>query len=194
MHELIKNKRENLAIWLIKHGADIYMEDKRTYSPFDLALPWFQKDMKKVAADVDITKRYEVNEATQTTYSLTKHHTEDKPQGIQTSMPVKIFFQNDSYKTVFVEPDWTVRILIEKVCEKLGLEASTKHFQVLEHIKGREKKLDLEANVLVSKKKWPLIVGPSGSDTEKYCKFVMLPRSDAPAAVIEDYNVYSSNK
>lgn len=81
LHELIKNKRENLAVWLIKHGADIYMEDKRTYSPYDLALPWFQKDMKKIAADVDITKRYEVNEATQTTYSLTKNHTEEKPQG-----------------------------------------------------------------------------------------------------------------
>ncbi len=82
LHELIKNKRENLAICktlsflfertsffsllqcncveavllrghrtgLIKHGADIYLEDKRTYSPFDLALPWFQKDMKKVRA------------------------------------------------------------------------------------------------------------------------------------------------
>ena len=62
--------------------------------------------MKKIAADVDITKRYEVNEATQTTYSLTKNHTEDKPHGIQTSLPMKIFFRNDSYKTLSVEPEW----------------------------------------------------------------------------------------
>ncbi len=60
------------------------------YSPYDLALPWFQKDMKKIAADVDITKRYEVNEATQTTYSLTKNHTEEKPQGVVTAQPVKV--------------------------------------------------------------------------------------------------------
>jgi hypothetical protein len=44
----LSKQSENLAVWLIKHGADIYMEDKRTYSPYDLALPWFQKDMKKV--------------------------------------------------------------------------------------------------------------------------------------------------
>merc|ERR1711991_715039 len=93
LHELIKNKRENLAVWLIKHGADIYMEDKRTYSPYDLALPWFQKDMKKIAADVDITKRYEVNEATQTTYSLTKNHTEEKPQ-VRFSFFLSLFSQN----------------------------------------------------------------------------------------------------
>lgn len=191
LHELIKNKRENLAVWLIKHGADIYMEDKRTYSPYDLALPWFQKDMKKIAADVDITKRYEVNEATQTTYSLTKNHTEDKPKGVVTALPVKVFFQNDSYKTLFVEPDWTARVLIEKVCEKLGMEGSSRHFQILEHIKGKEHKLDLDANVLQAKKKWPIILGPTGSDTEKQCRFVVLPRSDAPTAVIEDFNHYS---
>lgn len=193
LHELIKNKRENLAIWLIKHGADIYLEDKRTYSPYDLALPWFQKDMKKVAADVDITKRHEVKEVTQTTYSLTKNQTEDKPQGVQTAKPIKVFFQNDSYKTVYVEPDWTARTLIEKVCEKLGLENSKQHFQLLEHIKGREKKIETDANVLQTKSKWPLIVGPNANDTDKYCKFVCLPRSDAPAAVVEDYSHLTKN-
>ena len=35
LHELIKNKRENLAVWLIKHGADIYM----VWCLFDAA--WF---------------------------------------------------------------------------------------------------------------------------------------------------------
>jgi hypothetical protein len=45
----------------------------------------------QIAADVDITKRYEVNEATQTTYSLTKNHTEDKPQG-------KNYFTNSNRK------------------------------------------------------------------------------------------------
>jgi hypothetical protein len=191
LHELIKNKRENLAVWLIKHGADIYMEDKRTYSPYDLALPWFQKDMKKIAADVDITKRYEVNEATQTTYSLTKNHTEEKPQGIQTSLPMRIYFRNDSYKTLSVEPEWTARILVEKVCEKVGMENVAQHFQLLEHIRGKERKIDADQNVIQAKKKWPLIVGPSGSDTDKYCRFIVLPRSDAPAAVLEDWDHYS---
>ncbi len=79
----------------------------------------------------------------------------------------------------------TARILIDKVCEKLGMEKSSKYFQLLEHIKGKEKKVELEANVLQTKKKWPAIFGPSGSDTDKYCHFVVLPRSDCPASVIE---------
>lgn len=80
-------------------------------------------------------QRYEVNEATQTTYSLTKNHTEEKPQGVVTSMPIKIFFQNDSYKTLFVEPEWTVRVLLDRVVEKLGMDGAGKHFQLLEHVK-----------------------------------------------------------
>ncbi len=56
---------------------------------------------------------------------------------------------------------------------------------------GKDRKIDLESNVLQTKKKWPLIYGPSGSDTDKYCRFIVLPRSDAPAAVIEDFNHYS---
>jgi hypothetical protein len=57
--------------------------------------------------------------------------------------------------------------------------------------RGKEKKVELEANVLQTKKKWPAIFGPSGSDTDKYCHFVVLPRSDCPASVIEEYQLYS---
>jgi hypothetical protein len=51
--------------------------------------------------------------------------------GVVTALPVKIFFQNDSYKTVFVEPEWTARILIDKVCEKLGMEKLRKANKVV---------------------------------------------------------------
>jgi hypothetical protein len=37
-------------------------------------------------------------------------------------------------------------------------------------VQGKEKKIELEANVLQTKKKWPAIFGPSGSDTDKYKK------------------------
>lgn len=58
-------------------------------------------------------------------------------------------------------------------------------------MQGKSRKVELESNVLQTKKKWPLIVGPTGSDTDKHCRFVVMPRSDAPAAVIEDFNHYS---
>ena len=56
LHELVKNRRDNLAMFLIKHGADIFLENKRTFTPYDLALPWFQRDMKKAASGVDISQ------------------------------------------------------------------------------------------------------------------------------------------
>ena len=71
------------------------------------------------------------------------------------------------------------------------MEPVARHFQLLEHIRGKERKVDPEANVIQTKKKWPLIVGPSGSDTDKFCRFIMLPRSDAPAAVLEDWEHYT---
>jgi hypothetical protein len=92
LHLLVRGKRENLAVWLIKHGADIYLEDRQGSSPYDASLPWFQRDMKKVASDVDISKRYEVREITQTTYSIqpnSKQHTTPSSDSSHTASPAK---------------------------------------------------------------------------------------------------------
>ena len=38
-----------LGIWLTpsaRHGADIHLENYRGFSPYDLALPWLQKQLK----------------------------------------------------------------------------------------------------------------------------------------------------
>lgn len=36
-----------MAVWLVKQGADITIEDIRGFTPYDMALPWLQKEMKE---------------------------------------------------------------------------------------------------------------------------------------------------
>eukprot|EP01104_Vermistella_antarctica_P010786 TRINITY_DN2912_c0_g1_i1.p1 TRINITY_DN2912_c0_g1~~TRINITY_DN2912_c0_g1_i1.p1 ORF type:complete len:634 (-),score=157.98 TRINITY_DN2912_c0_g1_i1:79-1980(-) len=47
LHCLVNNRYTTLAIWLVKHGADINIEDQRGFTPYDMALPWLQKEMKE---------------------------------------------------------------------------------------------------------------------------------------------------
>lgn len=46
LHEAVKLKFNEMALWLVKHGADIHLENYKGYSSYDLALPWLQKELK----------------------------------------------------------------------------------------------------------------------------------------------------
>ncbi len=46
LHEAVKLKFNEMALWVVKHGADIHLENFRGYSPYDLALPWLQKELR----------------------------------------------------------------------------------------------------------------------------------------------------
>jgi len=46
LHEAVKLKDIEMALWLTIHGADIDLENFRGYSSYDIALPWLQKDLR----------------------------------------------------------------------------------------------------------------------------------------------------
>lgn len=45
LHSLIYKRYDTLALWLVRQGANIHLQDKRGFSPFDNALGWFQKEL-----------------------------------------------------------------------------------------------------------------------------------------------------
>lgn len=44
---LVTHRFNTLVVWLVKQGGDITTEDIRGFTPYDLALPWLQKEMKE---------------------------------------------------------------------------------------------------------------------------------------------------
>jgi hypothetical protein len=56
LHILVISKQTNLCTWLVKQGADIEIEDARRFSPYDMALPWLQNELKE-ARDVFILSK-----------------------------------------------------------------------------------------------------------------------------------------
>ena len=44
-----------------------------------------------------------------------------------------------------------------------------------------------EATLFPMKKAWPLILGPTGNETEMYCKFIIAPKKGTPAEIAQYY-------
>ena len=45
LHMLISKRYDQMAFWLVKHGANLHLADRRGETPRDLALPFLQKDL-----------------------------------------------------------------------------------------------------------------------------------------------------
>jgi len=48
LHESVKLKNNETALWLTSHGGDIDCANFKGYTPYSLALPWLQKELKTV--------------------------------------------------------------------------------------------------------------------------------------------------
>ncbi len=55
---------------------------------------------------------------------------------------------------------------------------------------GRESRLAPDVRVLTAKANWPVISGPSGNETNKYCRFVMVPHPNAPVAIGTELSIF----
>mmetsp|Transcript_8681 Transcript_8681/g.13186 ORF Transcript_8681/g.13186 Transcript_8681/m.13186 type:complete len:446 (+) Transcript_8681:38-1375(+) len=62
LHMLVQNKYTNLAIWLVKQGADPYTEDRSNYSPIDMGLPWMQSELKEAWSTRQLIERSRKNQ------------------------------------------------------------------------------------------------------------------------------------
>ncbi len=85
-----------------------------------------------------INTRYHVSESTVSTYTLTKKPIADKPIGVFTTKPVRVFFRNGDSETLLIEADCTVRAVLESVCTKAAL-TGAQHYALLENIRVNDR-------------------------------------------------------
>ena len=54
-------------------------------------------------------------------------------------------------------------------------------------MKDSQKSVSADAALLPLKKAWPLVLGPTGNETELYCKFIVAPKKGTPSEIASMY-------
>eukprot|EP01132_Coremiostelium_polycephalum_P006167 gene6167-7681_t len=192
LHSLVQNRYDILALWIIRQGANIHVPDNNGHSPYDLAQGWFQKEMvaasegKPSLSEEDIPTTSSINNSNNNNNSQ-MYETISRSAGIKdmvnavvTSEVLKIYFRNDSYKSVKVSSTDNAREICKRMSEKFNMPSYDKCFDIVEVIKGEVRYLGPNDLVLQSKSKWPIIVGVTGNETSLHCHFSIVIRKTAP--------------
>ncbi|KYQ89073.1 ankyrin repeat-containing protein [Tieghemostelium lacteum] len=98
---------------------------------------------------------------------------------------IKVYFRNDSYKSIKITSADTARDLTKKMCEKFNMPTFDKCFDLVEVVKGEMKFLAPTDYIMAVKTKWPIIVGSSGNETHLHCHFSIVIRKSAPSEAVE---------
>jgi hypothetical protein len=105
---------------------------------------------------------------------------QEKKKGPVVSVPCRAYLQNGVHRMVTITNETTAKDLTELMAEKIGmakvLPRSTLAFshemkfaaylEVVEQVKDDVKSMPDNAELLSRKKKWPLVLGPTGNETE----------------------------
>jgi len=226
LHALVNNRYTNLSVWLVKRGADINVEDARGFTPYDMALPWLQKEMKEAVYGrkriIKPSGGYQMGvgsdaEAMFAQTAMMKGGDQfggpagggagmgqlpplpsmgaspflpvpaggggmpqEKPRsggGPVQQEVMKIYLKNNAYKSLLVTSDMKAGDVCQLMAEKLGMEQYGYVFDLIDHQKGQERRLDPNTNVFKVKANWPLILGGGGENvTVDHCRFVVVPK------------------
>ncbi|KAN0014795.1 hypothetical protein ACTFIU_001113 [Dictyostelium citrinum] len=106
---------------------------------------------------------------------------------LNSSEVLKVFFRNESYKSIKVSNTDTARDLCKRMVEKFNMPSYDKCFDIVETIKGKSRFLQPTDLLLQSKSKWPVIVGTAGNETHLHCYFSCVIRKTAPPECVEQF-------
>ena len=100
---------------------------------------------------------------------------------------MKVFLRNQAYKSLVITSVTKAGDVCSMMAEKLGLEKYAHEFDVVECVKGNEKRVDPGANIMRLKKEWPTILGSTGNETDKHCKLIVAPKRGSSSELQNHY-------
>ncbi|GAM24591.1 hypothetical protein SAMD00019534_077660, partial [Acytostelium subglobosum LB1] len=189
LHSLVLNRYDMLALWMVRQGADIYLGDLNKFSPYDLALGWFQKEMVAASEGKPVIWE-ELNERNNAVAQILSKPSKDatpppvSPNAEMTEV-VKIYYRGGNFKSIKISSAETAREIIKRMAEKFNMSAYDKCFDIMEVVKGEIHFFAAGDYILPSKYKWPVIVGNTGNETHVHCRFEIAIRKSAPQAAHE---------
>ncbi|EFA79058.1 ankyrin repeat-containing protein [Heterostelium album PN500] len=179
LHSLVTNRYDVLALWLIRHGANIHLADNNNFSAYDLAQGWFQKEMVAASEGKPVISQ-DLEERTSPMFQILSKPARETAVTIDNSEVVKIYYQQGNFKSIKISSTETARDICKRMAEKFNMTAYDKCFDMLEVVKNESRFFNANEPLLVSKAKWPIIVGTSGNETHLHCRFEIALRKSAP--------------
>jgi len=171
------------VLWLVKRGADIYLKDYKGNSPYSIALPWLQHEMKdesdnylkqlKIKKEKEAAKRAAVIDGQSDPLAAKLQGTTLKDEVPITQEVWKVFLKNGSYKSIVVNSNTTAKDLADLMAEKLNMVKYAQNLEVIEHQKATEVRLEPNVNVFNIKTRWPHVI--KGGDLE-HAKYIVVPK------------------
>jgi Ankyrin repeats (3 copies)/Ras association (RalGDS/AF-6) domain len=99
---------------------------------------------------------------------------------------LKIYLKNNAYKSVVVTGVHKAGDVCTMMAEKIGMEQFANALDLVDCIKGEERRLDPGANVLRVKRSWPVILSTTDVNIEP-CRFKVVPRRGCSEAASTRY-------
>jgi hypothetical protein len=192
LHNLVSNRFDVLAMWLVSHGASLYVKDRRGFGPIDYALPHVQRELKIAAGELKPESK-DGPTAAQPPPLYKAAGQQASGQQAQPSAPVRqeimrVYMKNGSYKTVRVSSDMTASSLVRVAAEKFNVNPDwVQYLDLMEKKRDEERRITPGENLFDLKAKWPYILGPSGNETNLHCYFVLAVKTMAPDVVREEF-------
>ena len=175
LHNLVMNKFDSIAMYLVSKGANMHIKDRRGFSPYDIALPSIQIELKAAAGEVLSTDRKKGPAGTTTpTPAAASKPVEQKiistpaipeagkmkAQDPEKVEEIKVYLENMSYKTIKVNSLMNAGEFIRMAADKFHIpQEYVTHLDLLEKKRGGESRVQSSDNILKVKSKWPTVLG-----------------------------------
>lgn len=187
LHTLVSKRYDALALWLVKQGASLELEDRRGFTAKDLALDWFQKELEEVASG----KLFGGDDGAAgggSGASAAAAPAEPVPSDASYSEEVlQIHLDSGGKKAIKINSMMTGEDLCRVMAGKMNMQPSmAQHLTSYEVKRGREKLIGPADNLYDIKRRWPMIIGKSGNETNLHCFFKIRAKAGAPAEVKQE--------
>eukprot|EP00727_Mastigamoeba_balamuthi_P004720 m51a1_g14246 hypothetical protein (281) ;mRNA; r:255450-256508 len=191
LYALIDKRLDVLAMWLVHQGANMYVRDRKGFSPYDYAPSFLQRDLLAAAG-----------EGKSDGYSLYHKQGGAAPAPAQAAAaapaqapakkePVvrevrqeimKVYVKGGkAYKTMRVSSDMSVNDLIKVAADKFNLSPEcVPHLDLVEKTRNEERRMAPGEDLFEVKGRWPTILSTTGNDTHIHYHFMIALKHSVP--------------
>jgi len=165
LHLSIVVRKDTITNLLMEKGADLFTLDNTGKTPYSMAelTPQYQSELKEYYRRLEKSRAQE-------------RKTEEIKNNEVVTEAVLINLKGGSHHTVAVNNQDDSTRVVALVAKKLGLLDVTTHFELVEEVMGKERRLESNELVLTAKGKWP-------NQNATFCKLHMRLKRGSPEHV-----------
>jgi len=190
LHQLVMNKMDVLAIWLVHQGASLRVADRKGFTALDYGLPSTQKALLEAASAVEGVKVDQKDAEPPKLYRVPSVASAERHRFSERTEEVRVSFKDTAIKTIRVGPSVSAVTLAKMAAEKFSIPASYfRYVSISESARGVKRKLQNGENILNIVSNWPKIIKDGVNQTNVEFFFILSCTAMAPKDVLDFFGV-----